>query len=196
MRWYHVYQDLRKPLIGEKLVAKREFNNPMDKHAMKVVKGDETVSHLPCTFSWIAWYFLACGGEIIGVKEIGRRRCGGMEVLCQSKFKCSIKEQIKLLKELLAFRTVLKIVTNGSFESHRKQWSTTGFIVFNLYLLKAFSSICDTKSQFTLSESNGLVYKPHPRFLAQNLSKKVRLIHESLRYIVNYLPPMLTCSLP
>ena len=30
-------------------------------------------------------------------------------------------------------------------------------------------------------ERNGLVYKPHPRFLAQNFSKKVRLIHESLR---------------
>ena len=40
-----------------------------------------------------------------------------------------------------------------------------------------------TTTQFTLSERNGLVYKQHPRFLAQNLSKKVRLIHESLRYI-------------
>ena len=39
-------------------------------------------------------------------------------------------------------------------------------------------------SQFTLSERNGLVYKPHPRFLAQNLSEKVRLIHESLRYFL------------
>ena len=43
-----------------------------------------------------------------------------------------------------------------------------------------------TTSQFTLSESNGLVYKPHPRFLAQNLSKKVRLIHESLRYLYDW----------
>ena len=40
-----------------------------------------------------------------------------------------------------------------------------------------------TTSQFTLPERNGLVYKPHPQFLAQNSSKKVRLIHESLRYI-------------
>ena len=40
-----------------------------------------------------------------------------------------------------------------------------------------------TTSQFTLSERNGLVYKPHPRFLAQTLSKNVRLIHESLRYL-------------
>ena len=51
--------------------------------------------------------------------------------------------------------------------------------LFNLYLLKVLSLICDTKSQFILS---GLVYKPHPRFLAQNLSKKGQLIHESLRY--------------
>ena len=36
---------------GEKVVAKREFNNTMDKHAMKVVKGYETVSHLPRKFS-------------------------------------------------------------------------------------------------------------------------------------------------
>ena len=44
-----------------------------------------------------------------------------------------------------------------------------------------------TTSQFTLPERNGLVYKPHPRFLAQNCTKKVRLIHESLRYIINLL---------
>ena len=42
-----------------------------------------------------------------------------------------------------------------------------------------------TTSQFTLSERNGLVYKPYLRFLAQNLSKKVRLIHESLRYVIS-----------
>ena len=42
-----------KPSIGEKLVAKREFNNPMDKHAVKVVKGDGTVGHLSRKFSQI-----------------------------------------------------------------------------------------------------------------------------------------------
>ena len=40
VRGYRLYQDLWKPSIGENLVAKREFNNPMDKHAVKVVKGD------------------------------------------------------------------------------------------------------------------------------------------------------------
>ena len=38
-------------------------------------------------------------------------------------------------------------------------------------------------SQFTPFESNGLVYKPHPRFLTQNFGKKVRIIHEFLRYM-------------
>ena len=51
---YCVYQDIWKPSIGEKLVAKQEFNNSMDKHAVKVVKGDETVGHLSPKFSQIA----------------------------------------------------------------------------------------------------------------------------------------------
>ena len=41
----------------------------------------------------------------------------------------------------------------------------------------------EAEAVFTASESNGLVYKPHPRFLAQNFGKKVQLIHESLWYI-------------
>ena len=53
VRGYHVYQDLLTPSIGENLAAKREFNNTMDKHVVKVVKGDETVGHLPRKFSRI-----------------------------------------------------------------------------------------------------------------------------------------------
>ena len=40
VRGYRLYQNLWEPSIGEKLVAKREFNNPMDKDAVKVVKCD------------------------------------------------------------------------------------------------------------------------------------------------------------
>ena len=65
-------QDVWKTLIREKLVAKLEFDNPMDKHAVKVVLGNKTVSHLPRELSRIAWYFLARSGEI-SVKVIGRR---------------------------------------------------------------------------------------------------------------------------
>ena len=78
----------------------------MDKHAVKVVKDNETVGHLPCKFSWIAWYVLARSGEI-SVEVIGRRQhckqlCGGMEILCQLEFNCSNKVQMKRLKELVA----------------------------------------------------------------------------------------------
>ena len=54
--------------------------------------------------------------------------------------------------------------------------------MFNLYLLKVSVQFVTTTSQFTLSERNGLVYKTHPRFLAQKRCKKVQLIHKSLRY--------------
>ena len=102
---YHVYQDVWKPSIGEKPVAKREFHNPMDKQAVKVVNGDETVGHLLHKFSKIEWYFLGCSEEII-VEVIGQRQhrkqlFGGMEVPCQSDFNCSNIEQMKRLKELL-----------------------------------------------------------------------------------------------
>ena len=92
VRGYHVFQDLFKPSIGEKLVGKREFNNTIDKHAVKVVKGNQPVGHLPRKFSQIVWYFLARSGEI---SVDWRARVG--------------------------FRTVLKILTNGSFRSQRKR---------------------------------------------------------------------------
>ena len=46
-----VSADLFKPSIGEKLVAKREFNTTRNKHAVKVVKGDEMAGQLPRKFS-------------------------------------------------------------------------------------------------------------------------------------------------
>ena len=88
VRAYHVFQDLFKPSIGEKLVGKQEFNNTIDKHVVKVVKGDQPVGHLPRKFSQIVWYFLARSGEI---SVDWRARVG--------------------------FRTVLKILTNGLFRS-------------------------------------------------------------------------------
>ena len=88
VRGYRVYQDLWKPSIGEKLVAKRELNNPIDKYVVKVVKGDETVRHLSHKFSQITQYFLECSGEI-GFEVIGHIQCGGLEVQCQLEFNCS-----------------------------------------------------------------------------------------------------------
>ena len=88
VRGYRVYQDLWKPSIGEKVVAKREFNQPMDKHAVKVVKGDEAAGHLSREFSQITQYFLARSGEI-RFEVIGHKQCGGLEVQCQLEFNCS-----------------------------------------------------------------------------------------------------------
>ena len=85
---YRVYQDLWKPSIREKLVAKQEFNNLMDKHAVKVVKGDETVGHSSRKFSQITQYFLARSGEI-SFEVIDHKQWGGLEVQCQLEFNCS-----------------------------------------------------------------------------------------------------------
>ena len=51
--WISCFLRPIKPSIGENVVAKREFNNTMDKHAVKVMKGDEMVGHLLRKFSRI-----------------------------------------------------------------------------------------------------------------------------------------------
>lgn len=48
---YHVYRDVWKTSTGEKLHAEREFDNLMDKFAMKVIKNIDTVGHLPRKYS-------------------------------------------------------------------------------------------------------------------------------------------------
>ena len=40
VRGYHVYKDVWKPAIGEKLHAEQEPDNAVDKFAMKVVKNE------------------------------------------------------------------------------------------------------------------------------------------------------------
>ena len=69
----------------------------MDKHAVKVVKGNETVGHFSHKFSQITQYFLARSGEI-GFEVIGHNQCGGMEVQCQLEFNCSNKSTNETLK--------------------------------------------------------------------------------------------------
>ena len=73
MRGKFLGANVLKPSVGEKLVGKREFNNTIDKHAVKVVKGDQPVGHLPRKFSGIVWYFLARSGESVltGEQESG-----------------------------------------------------------------------------------------------------------------------------
>ena len=101
----HVYKDVWKPAIGQKIHAEQELDNAVDKFAEKVVKDNETVGHLPREYSRILWYFIARGRKIC-VEVTGRRRhckqlCGGMEIPCRLVFICSSKAKINRLKELL-----------------------------------------------------------------------------------------------
>jgi len=84
VRGYHVYKVVWKPAIGDTLQADQELDNEVDKFAVKVVKNNEIVGHLPREYSQILWYFIARGGKIC-VEVTGRRRhckqlCGGMEI--------------------------------------------------------------------------------------------------------------------
>ena len=73
---FAVYQDEWKPIIGEKLVPKRELDNPMDKHAVKVVR----------EFSQIPWYFFAHSGKISVGVITRRQHC---KQLCEWRFHAS-----------------------------------------------------------------------------------------------------------
>ena len=60
----------------------------MDKHAVKVVKGDETVGQFVSQVLPNNVVFLACSGEI-SFEVIGHKQCRGLDVQCQLEFNCS-----------------------------------------------------------------------------------------------------------
>lgn len=62
--------------VREKLVARREFDIQFDKFVVKLLNGEETVSHLPREHSRIARYFLTYGGLIAVVEVSGHQRNG------------------------------------------------------------------------------------------------------------------------
>ena len=102
---YHIYKVVWKPTIAEKLQADQELGNEADKFAMKVVKNNKIVGHLPREYLRTLWYFIARGRKIC-VEVTGRRShckqlCGGMEMPCRLVFSCSSKVKINRLKELL-----------------------------------------------------------------------------------------------
>ena len=52
------------PHKAKKLHAEQEPDNSVDQSAMKLVKNNETVGHLPREYSRILWYYIAPGGKI------------------------------------------------------------------------------------------------------------------------------------
>ena len=105
VRGYRVYKVVWKPTIGEKLRADQELGNEADKFAVKVVKTNEIVAHLPRKYSRTLWYFIARGRKICAEVTDHRRHCkqlcGGTEIPCWLVFSCSSKVKIKCLEELL-----------------------------------------------------------------------------------------------
>ena len=105
VRGYHVYKVFWKNTIGKKLQPDQELGNEADKFAVKVVKNNEIVGHLPREYSRTLWYFIARGGkicvEMTGCKRHCKQLCGGTEIPCRSVFSSSSKVKINRLKELL-----------------------------------------------------------------------------------------------
>ena len=85
---YHLYKNVWKPAIGEKLHAEQEPDNAVDKLAMKVVKKQQNSR----PFSLRVPANLHMAERCVEVSG-----CGGMELLCMLVFSCLSKAKIKRL---------------------------------------------------------------------------------------------------
>ena len=65
VRGFHVFRDIWTPLEGEILDTTREHNNPYDKYAVAVKKGQITVGHVPCEISKTVAFFIKHGGIVV-----------------------------------------------------------------------------------------------------------------------------------
>ena len=91
VRGYHVYQSAWSAEEGENLVCKREMSNPLDSYAVIVIKGEQTVGHLPRKISRLCTLFLGRGSSITANVTGRRRRSvdlpqGGLEIPCRLTF--------------------------------------------------------------------------------------------------------------
>ena len=84
--------------------AEQELDNAVDKFAVKVVKNNEPVGHLPPEYSRILGYFITHGRKI-WEKVTGHRchckyLCGGMEIPCRLVSSCLSKVKLIAGKNL------------------------------------------------------------------------------------------------
>ena len=61
---YHVYKDIWTPTLGEKLSTATEPKNHPNEYAVKVLKENEVVGHVPRDISKYSTSVLLCGGTI------------------------------------------------------------------------------------------------------------------------------------
>ena len=101
VRGYHVYQSIWMPSTGEILDCQREVGNAVDRYAIKVLKNDEIVGHLPKKISMLCSLFIRRGG-LIKCEVTGSRRYsqdlvqGGLEIPCDLIFEGNEKDINKL----------------------------------------------------------------------------------------------------
>lgn len=93
------------PVAQEELHCEIEPTNPYDRHAIKVMKGDIIVGHIPKSISKICSFILLSGG-CMKLRVTGRRenkRGNGLEVPCTISIKCPFYAFVKaepILKDL------------------------------------------------------------------------------------------------
>ena len=91
VRGYHVYKDIWNATTGEELECARESDNPADRYAVAMKKGNETIGHVLRTMSRICALFLERNGVILCTVTGPRRHSadlpqGGVEVPCTLTF--------------------------------------------------------------------------------------------------------------
>ena len=64
---HHVYKELWTPTLNEELTCEDELHNLHDRNAVKVVKGNEIVGHVPRNYSRVFTYVLFAGGNVTSI---------------------------------------------------------------------------------------------------------------------------------
>ena len=103
VRGYRVYRAIWEAAVGETLNCAREVGNRSDTFAVAVIKGGDTVGHVPRRISSICSIFMRNGGviscEIIGSRGFSQDLPqGGLEVPCILEFVGTSKNIAKAKK--------------------------------------------------------------------------------------------------
>ena len=86
-RSHHIYKEVWKLIVGERLLIMNEVGNAQDRIAVSVQKEGPIVGHVPRQISRIIFYFLRREGTAGICVIVGRRKKGkGLEVPCIYQF--------------------------------------------------------------------------------------------------------------
>ena len=82
----HIYKDIWRPTLGERLMCEREPENAYDQYSISVIKNDTIVGHIPKRISKPGFYALITGGSITAVVSGERQNTqnNGLEIPADS----------------------------------------------------------------------------------------------------------------